>query len=268
VFFILSKLLDVLLSPLGWALVLLVLAIPWRRPRRRSRWRRQRLVGALGLAILWIFSTGAVSTTLFYRLEHRTEATNIPTQVYDAVVLLGGVGDERVEMEMGQLGFNDNVERLIATHRVLADGHARYAILSGAASSPSMADHSEARMLARQLVMWGISPQRLILEEQARNTHENATYSKEVAIQHGFAKVLIITSAFHMPRAEECFGAVGMPVDTLLVDYRSRKPSFGFPHSFLPRAESLNTSAMALREIFGLWVYRWQGYAKPPIKTH
>jgi uncharacterized SAM-binding protein YcdF (DUF218 family) len=268
VFFILSKLLDVFLSPLGWALVLLAFAIPWRRPRRRSRWKRQRVFGALSLLVLWIFSLEPVSNTLFHHLEHQVESTNVPTQVYDAVVLLGGAADERAEAETGQLSFNDNVERVIATHRVLSEGHARFAILSGAASEAAMADHSEARMLARQLVQWGIPPGRLILEERARNTHENAVYSKEIAIQRGFAKVLIITSAFHMARAVECFGAVGVPVDTLIVDYRAHRHADGFPKSLLPRASALDESSAYFREVFGLWIYRWQGYAKTPIKTH
>lgn len=267
-FFILSKLLDVFLSPLGWALLLLALAVPWRRPRRRARWRRQRLFGGLALAVLWLFSTDLVSNTLFHRLEHQVESTNIPEQVYDAVVLLGGAGDERVDAETGQLAFNENVERLIATHRVLADGHARFAILSGAANEAALADHSEARTLARQLVLWGIPPARLILEEQARNTHENAVYSKELAIRHGFAKVLIVTSAFHMSRAVECFGAVGMPVDTLLVDYRAHVHPDPFPKMILPRANALAMSTEYFREIFGLRIYRLQGYAKTPIKTH
>lgn len=265
-FFVLSKLLDILLTPVGWVFLLLAFAIPWQRPRRRGRFRRQRICGALAVFVLWFFATDFVSNALFNHLEHQVVSTNRPEEVYDAVVLLGGAGDERVEAETGQLAFNDNVERLIATHRVLLDGHARFAILSGAASSTTLADHSEARSLARQLVLWGIPPSRLILEEQARNTHENALYSKQIAIERGFAKVLIITSAYHMPRSIECFGGVGMPVDTLMTDFRGHKHAMPFPESVIPRASYLAQSTQALREIFGLQIYRLQGYAKPPIK--
>lgn len=267
-FFLLSKLLDVLLSPLGWVLVLLAFAVPWRRPRRRARWKRQRIFGLLAVFVLWFFSTELVANALFHRLEHQVESTNQPNEVYDAVVLLGGVMDERVAVETGQLAFNENVERLIATHRVLADGHARFAILSGGAASPELVENSEARMLARQLALWGTSPSKIILEEQSRNTRENAVFTKEIAIQRGFAKVLIITSAFHMPRAVECFGAVGMPVDTLIVDYRAPAATRGFPNALLPRTSHFDMSAVYFREIFGLQIYRFQGYARPPIKTH
>jgi uncharacterized SAM-binding protein YcdF (DUF218 family) len=266
VFFFLSKVFDVLLTPPGWLLVLLALAIPWRRPRRRSAWKRRRVFGVLAIAVAYVFSIDLVSNTLFHHLEAQAVTTDRPEEVYDAVVLLGGMGDERVEAETGQLSFNDNVERLIATHRALADNHARYAILSGAAMDKSLTNYSEARTLARQLVLWGISPTRLILEEQARNTHENALYSKQIAIERGFAKVLIITSAFHMHRSVECFGGVGMPVDTLAADFRSHSGPAPFPESIMPRASSWLESASYFRETSGLYIYRLQGYAKPPIK--
>lgn len=262
-FFVLSKILDVFLSPIGWVLVLFALAIPWRRPRRRATWKRRRIFGALAIFLLWFFSTEVVANALFHRLEHEATPSYHPEKTYDAVVLLGGAGDERVEAELGQMAFNDNVERLIATHRLLADNKARYAILSGAASSPALAEHSEARILARQLALWGISPSRLILEEKARNTHENALYSREIAVEHGFANVVIVTSAFHMPRAKECFTAVDFPVDTFITDYRAHADGLYRVGDFLPRTAALNTSAEYFRERFGLMIYRLQGYAKP-----
>lgn len=256
-----------MLSPLGWALVLLLLAVPWRRPRRRASWKRRRIFGALGLLVLWFFSTGAVANWLFYRLEHQATASYRPEKVYDAVVLLGGAGEEQVERETGQLAFNDNVERLIATHRLLADNKARYAILSGAASSPANTEHSEARILARQLVLWGIAPSRIILEERARNTHENALYSREIAVEHGFASVVMVTSAFHVPRAIECFTAVDFPVDSFITDYRSHESSLNRINDLLPRTSALDESAAYFRERFGLTIYRLQGYAKPGALT-
>lgn len=259
-FFVLSKILDVLLGPLAWVLILIALSAPWRRPRRKSQWRRQRIFAGAAIAVLYLFSTDLVANALFRRLEEQAVSTYRPEEVYDAVVLLGGMGDERVEAETGKLAFNESVERLIATHRVLADGRARFAILSGGAMNPAETEHTEARTLARQLVLWGISPSRLILEEQSRNTHENAVFSRRIAIERSFAKVLMITSAFHMRRSRECFAAVDMPVDTLAADYRTHAWP---PDSWLPRATSLQESSAALRETLGLYIYRAQGYARP-----
>ncbi|MBX3211573.1 MAG: YdcF family protein [Labilithrix sp.] len=263
-FFFLSKLLDVLLGPYTWGLALLLLALPWRRPRRRSSWRRRRIAGAAGLLVLLVFSLEPVANGMLYRLEHATTSTYRPETTYDAVVLLGGVSDERVVAETGQPSYNDNVERLVATHRLLADGHARFAIVSGAAESPELAEHGEARVLGRQLVAWGVDPSRVVLEEAARNTRENAVFSQRIAKERGFETVLVVTSAFHMRRSIECFEAVGMKVDTLAVDFRAHGGAFAGSPSWLPRAGYLADSTRTIREAAGLYIYRLQGYARPP----
>ena len=262
-FFVLSKLLDVLLSPFTWGLILVALAIPWRRPRRPARWRRRRLAGLAGLVVLVVFSLEPVANGLQYHIEHETTSTYRPDVTYDVVILLGGLGDERVTTETGQAAYNDNVERLVATHRLLADDRARFAIVSGGPEDVALADNSEAHVLARQLVSWGIDPSRVILEDQARNTRENAVYSQRIVNERRFEKVLVVTSAFHMPRAAECFEAVGMKVDRLAVDFRAHRPGTrGGSGWLLPRASFLHQSTAMLREMAGRWIYRFQGYAK------
>ena len=259
-FFFLSKILDVLLTPIVWALVCFALAVPWRP---RPAWRRQRFFGTLGLVILWVFASKPVANVLTYRLERATHSTMRPDVTYDAVVLLGGISDERVLAEMHQPAYNDNVERLVATHRLLADGRARVAIISGAPEEPGLAAYSEARALAQQLVDWGIDPARILLEERARNTYENAVYSKEIASAQGLDRVVIVTSAFHMRRAEECFHAAHFPVDTFMVDYRVPTERHVSSEWLMPRAAYLHQSTAMLRELFGYWIYRLRGYAKP-----
>jgi uncharacterized SAM-binding protein YcdF (DUF218 family) len=259
VFFFLSKLLDVFLSPYTWGLMLVGIAISWRRPRPGKSWKRRRALGIAGLGMLLFFGSGRVSNALLYRLEHATTSSYQPDVVYDAVVLLGGVSDERVLAETGLPTYNDNVERLIMTHRLLAQGRARFAIVSGAATTPALAPFGEARALGAQLEEWGIASGRVILEEKARNTRENAVFTRDILRERGFRSVLVVTSAFHMRRALECFAAVDVPVDSFAVDYRSSSSQ----GAILPRVQFLNESTMVLRETAGLYVYRLQGYAKP-----
>lgn len=268
-FVALARILDVFLSPFTWAVVLLALGLPWRRPARRGarassgrRARARRRFGLAGFGVLLFFALDPVSNAMLYHLEHATTSTFRDDVVYDVVILLGGVSDERVVAETGQPAFNDNVERLTMTHRLLAEGRARTAIVSSGVIDPSLVDSGEARVLQRQLVAWGIDPSRILLEEEARNTRENAVYSKRIVEQRGLSgRVLVVTSAFHMRRAAECFEAVGMEVDTLAVDYRAYG-RYGRA-SLLPRAEHLRDSERTLREFFGLYIYRARGYAKP-----
>ena len=263
-FFFLSKVLDVFLSPYTWGLVLLAAAVPWR-PRRMDprRARRPRIFGAVGFVLLLLLSSLPVSSKLQWNLEHATTPTYHDDVTYDAVVLLGGVVDEEVSAVSKQPSYNDNVERVIMTHRLLRNGKARYVIVSGATENPVYAASSESAMLSRQLEDWGIAHERIIIEDRALNTRENALYSKQIARQRGFERVLIVTSAFHMARAAECFAAVDMKVDTLAVDYRAHQHPGDRLSDWLPRASSLAVTTSTLREMFGRLIYRAQGYGKP-----
>lgn len=256
-FFFLSKLLDVLLSPYVWGLLLLAAAVPWRARDARS-WRRRRIFGAAGFVVLLLASYEPVSNRLVWNLEHGSTSTYREDVTYDAVILLGGVVDEEASAKSGQPSYNDNVERLVMTHRLLRDGKARVAIVSGGTIDPKLAAFGEAVMLGRQLEDWGISKERIIVEDRARNTRENALYSKEIARARGFERVLVLTSAFHMLRAAECFAAVDMKVDTLAVDWRGHEHA----HDWLPRARYLSMTEGIVRERIGRLVYRMQGFAK------
>jgi uncharacterized SAM-binding protein YcdF (DUF218 family) len=254
-FYTLSKILDLGLSPLTWAIVLALLAA-----RRKGRFgRRPRRWPALAAAgVLVLFSLEAVSNRLIAALEADAPRTYRAGERYDAVVLLGGALDHKASKDSGQLAFNENVERLHATFDLLREGKARDAILSGGVAEPGD-EIVEGQALADQLAAWGIDRARLVVEGEARNTRENAAFSKRIVDARGYKRVVIVTSAFHMRRAADAFRGAGLAVDTLPVDPRSYDPS-KHATSWLPRASHLHDSTFALRELAGRWVYRLVGY--------
>jgi uncharacterized SAM-binding protein YcdF (DUF218 family) len=105
----------------------------------------------------------------------------------------------------------------------------------------------------------GIAPDRLVLEEKSRNTRENAVQSAAIIAAHGWKRVLLLTSAWHAPRALGCFHAAGLSPDLLTVDHHAGSGGAG---AWLPRASSLAASTDALREFVGRLVYRAMGYAR------
>lgn len=256
-FYVLSKILDVFLMPLSWAIILMVYGAPFtRRALRRKRARP--FACALGLLILVFFSTEPVANGLFGGLEAKAVRTMDPNKHYDAVILLGGLVDEKAMEKSRSLSINDNNERLFGTLAVMREGRADYAIISGAPVDPRT-EFVEAKVLADQLVLLGVPRERVIVEDHAMNTRENATYSADIARTRGFSKVLIVTSAFHMRRALACYQKVGMQVDTLPVDYRTYDGGVA-SGSWLPRASYLERSTAAIREWAGYYVYRARGY--------
>jgi uncharacterized SAM-binding protein YcdF (DUF218 family) len=260
VFFLLSKVLDIFLCPYTWGVLLLAYAVPWRGHRAaRRRWRRRRIFGALGLGVLILAGVSPLSNAIMWRMERSAPSTYRADVTYDAVILLGGLVDQVTTAETGRPAFTDSVERLIVTHDLLREGKARFVIVS-AATNPRFPEAGEVVVIARQLEAWGIEKDRIILEDKALNTRENALYSHAIARARGFSRVVVVTSAFHMDRAVGCFASVGMEVDTLPVDYRAHRSSGAQLGDWIPRVDGLADMSGTLHEVFGRLVYRVRGY--------
>jgi uncharacterized SAM-binding protein YcdF (DUF218 family) len=259
VFFVLSKLLDVLVTPIVWAVILVALALPWRPSRPRNA-RRDLGFGIAGLAVLVLFSLAPVGNRLVRYLESSALDTTRPEVTYDAVVLLGGLVEDDVTAAHGTTAYNDHVERLLVTYDLLRSGRARVAIVSGGPVGGR--GIVEAERLRDQLVAWGIAPERVLVEPRATNTHENALFTAAIVKERGYSSLVIVTSAYHLARAQGCFRAVGLTVDTKPADYRAYDPAQS-TGSLVPRAAHLEASTRALRELFGRLVYRVIGYSKP-----
>ncbi len=259
-FFVLSKILDVLLMPLTWGLCLIALALPWRIKRPRNA-QRDRALGATGIGLILFFSLAPVANRLVGYLESSARDTTRPDVTYDAVVLLGGMVEDDATTGREATSYNDHIERLFVTFNLLRSGRARMAIVSG---GPSTHDATvvEAELLKNELVGWGISADRILVEPRAMNTRQNALYSADVAREHHLASLVLVTSAYHMARAEGCFRAVGLDVATAPADFRSYDPALT-TGGLLPRSTNLEASTRAIRELVGRIVYRWMGYSKP-----
>lgn len=263
-FFVASKLLDLALSPLIWAMLLALPLLVSRGLERLPRLARAaRPLAALSLAVLYVASTGLVPTALWKHLERGVEATMRDGDPYDVVVVLGGMLSEEATLQHHRPSYNDNVERILATRDLLVAGKVRLALISGGDGSLSArARAPEAALLRDQLVDWGIDAARIIIEPDSRNTHENATNTARILRAQGLSRVLLVTSAFHMPRAVGCFRAQGIDVDTYPVDHRTLAGWALSAEDFLPRAGNLARTEAALREDAGRLIYRLRGYAR------
>lgn len=254
-FLVLSKLFDLLLAPLTWSLLLVAGGFLLRRRRRPP------LAWALAVAssaVLWLFSMPVVADALMRRAEASAPRTYRAEEIYDAVIVLGGVVQLRETWMDNGRDLGGAAERVTRALELLREGKAREVLLSAGGPEPA-----EARQLAAMLERWGVAPDRIVLENGSRNTRENAVESARVVAEHGWKRLLLVTSAKHMARSLGCFHRAGLFPDALPVDYRGgARGAAAALESWWPRAADLELSTDALREAAGRVVYRVMGYTR------
>jgi len=113
----------------------------------------------------------------------------------------------------------------------------------------------EGSVMRRWLLKFGVPARKLFAEAASNNTWENALYMRKLLQAKGVRRVIVVTSAWHMPRAVWCFEAQGFQVIAAPTDYLTEQESYDL-RSFLPRWTTLSDSGQALHEYFGLLWYR------------
>ena len=261
-FVFLSKFLPLFVYPLGLACILLVLALLLRA---KSRLWPFLLLAAL--LILWLSSTALVANGLARSLEWKyLPPDEVPA--LDTAVVLGGGTEPSIYPRSG-VEVTGAGDRVLYAARLYREGKIKHILLSGGeiewlTSSTS----SPAEDMAALLTEIGIPQEALWLEGESRNTHENAVYGQKMLEEKGIQKVLLITSAMHMPRSVALFEKLGVEVIPLPVDYSIIRQDentgngdlIGQLLGFLPSAGNLVTTTNALKEYLGILTYTLQGW--------
>jgi uncharacterized SAM-binding protein YcdF (DUF218 family) len=271
-FLFLSKLLPLLIYPLGLACLLILLAL--LRLFQQSRKRPQPLVqGCLiaALMILWLSSTPFSSQLILGSLERQfQDFTALETLPHaDAIVVLGGatigVQPPRLYPEVMDAG-----DRLIQAVRLYRLGKAPRILLSGGRiqwQALKVQLPSEAEDMEVLLQLFGIADKDLILERNSLNTYQNAINSQKLFAQYQIKRILLVTSAFHMPRALAIFQKLGIDAIPAPTDFRTIASPDAQDNSLqkvllslLPSADQLNNTSLGMKEYIGIWVYRLRGW--------
>lgn len=170
------------------------------------------------------------------------------------IVLLGGGLETIVTTARRTPALNEAGDRLTSFAALAREHPEARLILSGGIGGLFFRDVDEAEVGAQLLAGLGIDPDRLELEDQSRDTYENAQFSRRMANPQPGERWLLVTSAFHMPRAIGCFRTAGFQVEAFPTDYRTRGPE-DWSRGFYAVSEGLRRMDLATREWVGLIVY-------------
>jgi uncharacterized SAM-binding protein YcdF (DUF218 family) len=250
-FFVLSKVLGFFAIPsnlvmaLGLAGVLL-LATRFVRAGRR-------LIVA-SIIVLAILGYSPVGNLLIIPLEQRFPPWDAARGAPDGIVVLGGAISPDVSTARNDVALNEAAERM-TTMVELARRYPNARILfSGGSPALFFSEVPEAEFAVRLLQSLGIPRDRVLVEEQSRNTVENAVFSRLIAQPKPGERWLLVTSAYHMPRSMGVFRAAGFAVEPYPIDWRTRGLADAM-RPFPTLAEGLRRTDTAVREWVGLVAY-------------
>ena len=247
-YFFTSKIAGFFLDPLHILALLVALSMlcQWlKRVRGPSASALILWIAILGLTPLW--------NSLLFNLETQFKKTN-PDQI-SGIILLGGAIDELTTEAHDDVALNSAAERMTTTLTLMRLYPNTPIIFTGFSGRLIRGALSESDVALRFFQETTGSTDRILLENRSRNTLENALYTKELT---SFAEGtsgpwLLVTSAFHMPRAIEIFADHNIDVVPYPTDFRSNNSNHGFHWNLTEGASKLK---ILVHEWVGLFVYR------------
>lgn len=261
-FLFLSKLLPLFLYPLGLACVLLVVALVmlWRR----SRWVPVPVV--LALIVLLLGSNSWVANSLVQSLEwQHIPVGELPTA--DAIVLLGGATKSAFPPRPA-VDLSEEGDRVLYAAQLYREGKAPVVIASGGRIDWRGGGVAESSDMADILVTLGVPNAAIVQDSKSLNTYQNAVNVRQIMQERGIRRVLLVTSAMHMPRSLRIFQRQGIeaipaPTDFLITQQELNEPNSSPQATVLnlvPDADQLQNTTRALKEYIGTVIYRLRGW--------
>ena len=222
-----------------------------------KRWRSGRIILGLTMAFSAVTMVFPIGTYLFRVLEYRFPPPVLPSHV-DGIVVLGGEIDSRLSIAHGQPVIGEGAARLLGFAELARRYPDAKLVFTGGSGELFDQRHTEAEAMPLALAAVGIDPRRVIFESRSRNTYENALLTEQLIKPRPGETWIMITSAFHIPRAVGCFRQVGFPVIPYSVDYRTQQSQWDDFNINFDRG--FGSLAGPLKEYVGLVAYRLMGY--------
>ncbi|MBK1633261.1 hypothetical protein CKO31_21400 [Thiohalocapsa halophila] len=254
----LTKVLTQLAMPVNLALVLVALgAVLLGLQRLRLG------LGLLALGVAWavLWSLPVFSGWVRGTLEGRYPPVPVAAMPRaEAIVVLGG-GMGGVVAPRLLPDLNSAADRVWHGARLLLADKAPVVVVSGGGLAWRSEEPPEAQSMLAFLRDLGVGRAHVLLEGRSATTRGNAVEVRRLAGARGFSRVLLVTSALHMPRAAAAFRAVGLEVIPAPTDYEVVARRRVTILDWLPDAQALADSSRAFKEYLGFLVYWVRGWA-------
>ncbi|MBC7486847.1 MAG: YdcF family protein [Cytophagaceae bacterium] len=252
-FFILSKTLDVLLLPYTWIVVAACCALLLKDKRKKKK------ASIVLLVLLIITGNSAFVNYLFQKWEMPPQALNTIPAKCTAIILTGVTKLNKKPYD--RVFFAKGADRVTQALMLYRKGKIKHIIITGGSGKLLKEGRPEALELKRFLLDCQIPADIISIEDKALNTHQNAVLTKALINKEGLqGPFILITSAFHMNRAFDCFKKEKIECIPFPVDYYSMDEIDNPLEYVIPEVSPLNNFTILVRELSGYGIYKAMGY--------
>ncbi|NVJ85407.1 MAG: YdcF family protein [Algoriphagus sp.] len=254
-FFYLSQFLSFLAMPLTIVLILILGGVVFIK----RKWGKKLLWSGIGLLLFFTNPFLSNLALLFWEPDFKSFEE---IRTHEIGIVLTGVTNMS-KTAYDRTFFNKGADRITHALQLYRMGKIKKILITGGQGLNPVNPQTEAELLKRFLVMTGMPESDILIENEAKNTAQNAQFTKEFLKEKGIntnQQFLLITSAFHMYRAKGCFDKVGLATETFPVDYYSHDVKYDIPSLFFPDPFSLEYWTKLFKEWIGIVVYKLVGY--------
>jgi uncharacterized SAM-binding protein YcdF (DUF218 family) len=192
-------------------------------------------------------------------LAYETPQTSLKKSYQWCIILGGGM------MRSGE-GYRtgETADRFVQPLLLYKQGLVKKLIITGGnvnIKGLKIDETQESKKVKEVLIAMGVAEKDIYLEENARNTHENATYTKKMLAPYLAEEMVLVTSAMHMPRAKACYNKEGFKVVVYPADIKKKDTPSGILDLVFPQERNLSKFAELFREMAGFVIYKIVGFA-------
>ncbi|MCD4772376.1 MAG: YdcF family protein [Bacteroidales bacterium] len=256
-FFIISKILEIFMSPVLLVIGLLIFSLIYFK--KNSKRSKKLLIAAL--LLFYFFSNSFIIDELMRVWEIQVTRTENLADNYKVGIVMGG-GTITYDYINDRRTYRNNIDRVLQAIELYKTGKIDKILLSGGAGNLIFRDMLEAELLKDFLLQIGINEKDILIDTLSDNTYQNAVYCARILKKNHLEKenILLITSAVHMRRSLGCF----KKQDINVIPYSTNKYAgirrYQFEHLFIPQLVNFILWKKLIHETIGYVVYDIYGY--------
>ncbi|MBN2165915.1 MAG: YdcF family protein [Marinilabiliaceae bacterium] len=248
-FYIVSKILVYFLSPLIWSVIFFIAYLLWKK----------RAFINIAFFFLIFFSNPFFFRVAISTWEPKIKPLPIINDSTQTVVVLGGYSAHNATTD--RLRFFQSSDRLMQALLLIQKNNLKNLILTGGSPNLLIKEKPESAVISRYLKDIKMTHFNIFIDSISRNTRENALEACNIIKENNLnSNIILVTSAWHMPRAKACFIKVGLNVIPLNADPMKSIEPININDIIVPSSGTFSSWETLIKEWVGLIIYKLKGY--------